>query len=58
MIIPQLEKDAAELTLQMSRTEIASDYGKLNEVTESHTAVQKSIQSLYSEWESLTEQLS
>lgn len=58
MILPTLEKDAAELTLQMGMPEIASDYGKLNAATEALDAVQKRIQVLYSEWESLTEQLS
>jgi ATP-binding cassette subfamily F protein 3 len=57
MIIPQLEKDAGDLTLRMSTPETASDYGKLNEVTEKLAETQARIQGLYSEWASLTEQL-
>ena len=41
----------------MSNPKIASDYGKLNEVTENLSSSQKRIQALYSEWESLTEKL-
>jgi len=58
MIIPQLEKDVAELTEKMSRPEIAADYGRLNEATDNLASAQKRVQELYSEWESLTEQLS
>ena len=57
MIIPQLEKDAADLTLRMSRPDTASDYAKMNEITEKLTNTQTRIQGLYSEWASLTEQL-
>ncbi len=56
--IPTLESEAANLTQDMSNPKIASDYGKLNEVTESLSSTQKRIQELYGEWESLTEQLS
>lgn len=57
-LIPQLEDEAAKLTVEMARPQIASDFGKLNEVTEKHRDVQSRIQSLYSEWDSLAEHLS
>jgi ATP-binding cassette, subfamily F, member 3 len=58
MIIPQLEKDVAEVTVEISRADIASDYGKLNEKTANLTSLQTRVQSLYTEWESLAERLS
>lgn len=57
MIIPQLEKDAAELTLRMSRPEIAADFARLNELAEKHRTIESRIQKLYTEWQEAADKL-
>lgn len=57
-LIPQLEDDATKLSLEMALPQIASDFGKLNELTEKHRELQSRIQSLYAEWEGASEQIS
>ncbi|MBV9215665.1 MAG: ABC-F family ATP-binding cassette domain-containing protein [Acidobacteria bacterium] len=56
-MIPEVEAEAAELTNQMSRPEIAADFPKLNELTKRHSDVTKSIQGLYSEWQEAVDRL-
>ncbi|HTK37526.1 MAG TPA: ABC-F family ATP-binding cassette domain-containing protein [Pyrinomonadaceae bacterium] len=55
--IPILEKKAAELSLQMAQPQIASDFGKLKEVTGEHAETEKQIHELYDEWERITDVL-
>jgi ATP-binding cassette subfamily F protein 3 len=56
-LIPQLEDEVAKLAIEMARPKIASDFGKLNDLTEKHRALEKRIQSLYSEWDESAKQL-
>jgi ATP-binding cassette subfamily F protein 3 len=55
--IPALEEKAAQLTIQMAEPQIASDFGRLKEVTQKHAETEKQIQALYAEWETVSEQL-
>ena len=57
-LIPQLEDDATKLTLEMALPHVASDFGRLNELTEKHRELQSRIQSLYAEWEDAADQIS
>ena len=51
-----LEEKSAQLTAKMSLSEIASNTGKLHEVSQTFEKNQKQIQKLYDEWESLSEE--
>jgi ATPase components of ABC transporters with duplicated ATPase domains len=55
--ITVLEEKAAHLSDQMALPQIASDFGRLKEVTGKHAETAQEIQNLYSEWETITEQL-
>lgn len=55
--IPKLESEAAEFTRKMSDPKVASDYARLAEVTEKHSAAEARIKALYEEWEAAAEQL-
>lgn len=55
--IPELEEKLSSLTLQMSLPEVASEAGKLNEISNEYQQVEKQIQFLYEEWDNLTSQL-
>ena len=52
------EETTSQLTLQMSKPEIIADHEKLQKVNEEFRKTEKQIQSLYTEWEKLSEQLS
>ncbi len=51
--IPHLEKKLADLTVQMSASEIISNHEKLQEVSSDYEKMNKQIQLLYTEWETL-----
>ncbi|HQU86275.1 MAG TPA: ABC-F family ATP-binding cassette domain-containing protein, partial [Pyrinomonadaceae bacterium] len=53
--IPQLEAELAKLSLAMASPEVAADHAKLQEVNEKYSRTEAKIQSLYEEWESLSE---
>ena len=57
MIIPQLEKDAADLTTQMSRPDIAADFARLSSLAEKHHEIETRIQKLYTEWQEAADKL-
>lgn len=52
-----LESQAAKLTQEMSTPKVASDYGKLAEVTQKLSETEARIKSLYEEWELAAGQL-
>jgi len=56
-LIPELEDKLAKLTLEMARPQIAADFGKLNELGETHREHERRIHSLYDEWDDLAKQL-
>jgi ATP-binding cassette subfamily F protein 3 len=56
--IPTLEGEASRLTRDLSDPKVASDYGRLSEVTDKLTKTEKRIQELYAEWESAAQKLS
>ncbi len=51
-----LEEKSAQLTTKMSLPEIASNTGKLHEVSQTFEKNQKQIQKLYDEWEDLSKE--
>ena len=55
--IPGLEAETASLTVQMSDPKIASDYGRLGEITKKLGETEARIKSLYAEWETAADQL-
>ncbi len=55
--IPILEAKAEELSSMISDPQIAADFTRLHSVTEDLENVRKSIQSMYDEWENLSEKL-
>src|SRR5215204_988502 len=55
--IPHREESLANLSFQMSLPEIASDHAKLQRITLEFQKTEKQIQSLYEEWERLTEEI-
>lgn len=57
-LVPKLESEAADLTQQMSRPDIAADFTKLNDLTEKSRKLESQIQSLYDEWQAAAEKLS
>ena len=57
-LIPKLEDEVSRLTLEMALPHIASDFGRLNELTEKHRELESRIRSLYSEWDEVAEKLS
>jgi ATP-binding cassette subfamily F protein 3 len=56
-MVPQLEGEAEKLTLEMALPQIASDFPKLNKLTEQHRELEQRIQSLYHEWDAIAKQL-
>jgi ATP-binding cassette subfamily F protein 3 len=56
-LIPTLENEAEKLTLEMARPNIASDFPKLNELTEKHRQLESQIKFLYEEWDEDATQL-
>ena len=55
--IPQFEEELKKLTLEMSLPEVAADHAKLQERNEKYRQIEEKIQSLYDEWENLSEML-
>lgn len=55
--LPDVEDTAAKLAAEMADPKIASDYGRLAEVTKNLTETEAKIKDLYAEWESAAEQL-
>ena len=55
--LPVLEEKLTQLTAKMSLPEIASNTGKLHEVSQTFEKTQTQIQKLYDEWESLSEEI-
>lgn len=55
--LPVLEEKLTQLTAKMSLPEIASNTGKLHELSQTFEKTQAQIQKLYNEWESLSEEL-
>ena len=55
--IPATEQRMAQLSFQMSQPEIASNHEKLQEVSRKFEETEKQIQSLYEEWERLSEEI-
>ncbi len=55
--IPVLEAEAASLTTQMSDPIIASDYGRLAEMTAKLAKIESQIKTLFEEWETIAQQL-
>ena len=55
--IPGLEDRVAQLTTEMSSPAAAADFSRVAEITERIKATESEIASLYSEWESLADQL-
>ena len=53
--IPVLEEKLAQITLRMSRTDIAASHEKLQEISNQHQKLENTIQNLYQEWEDLLE---
>ena len=56
-LIPELEKQVENLTAELSRPEIASDFPRLASVTETIKTTEARIAELYAEWDSIAEQL-
>lgn len=52
------EEDLSKISFRMSLPEIASDHEKLQAVTKEFQGMEQKIQSLYEEWENLSEQIS
>jgi ATP-binding cassette subfamily F protein 3 len=57
-LIPKLEDEATSLLQEMAQPHIASDFPKLNELTQKNRQLESRIQSLYLEWEEAAEKLS
>jgi len=55
--IPKFEEELKKLTFEMSLPEIAADHAKLQEKNEQYSRIEQKIQSLYDEWENLSEML-
>jgi ATP-binding cassette subfamily F protein 3 len=55
--IPELEESSASLTSQMSLPEVASDFARLNKLTQENIELENRIKELYAEWESAAEEL-
>lgn len=56
-LIPKLEAEAADLTQQMSKPEMAADFARLSELTQKLSTIEKQIKDIYAEWESIAAQL-
>jgi len=56
--IQRREDELSKISFRMGLPEIASDHAKLQQVTEEFQEMEKFIQSLYEEWENLSEQIS
>ena len=50
-LIPKIEDEVTKLALEMSLPQVASDFAKLNELTQKHRGLQDQVQSLYTEWD-------
>ena len=57
-LIPQLEDEVSKLTVEMALPHIATDFPKVNELSEKLSQLESRIQSLYSEWNEAAEKLS
>ena len=55
--IPQKEEKLAKLSFQMSLPEIASNHERLQEIGDEFQQTERLIQTLYEEWEKLTEEI-
>lgn len=56
-LIPKLEDEAEKLTLEMALPQVASDFPKLNELTDKHRELESRIHSLFAEWDKAAKQL-
>jgi ATP-binding cassette, subfamily F, member 3 len=56
-LIPELEKQVENLTAELSRPEIASDFARLASVTETIKTTEARVADLYAEWDSIAEKL-
>ena len=56
-LIPELEKQVENLTAELSRREIASDFSRLASVSETIKTTERRIADLYAEWDSIAKQL-
>jgi chromosome segregation ATPase len=56
--IPRLEESLGQITLSMSRPEIAADHGKLQEANDKYQQTEQKIHALYEEWEKLSAEIS
>ena len=56
-LIPQLEDEAGKLAVEMTLPQTATDFPKLNELSEKHRQLESRIQSLYSEWDEAAKKL-
>lgn len=56
-LIPKIEKRISDFTAQMLSPEVVSDFAKLAAVSDDVKAAEKEMADLYSEWDSLAEQL-
>jgi ATP-binding cassette subfamily F protein 3 len=55
--IPKLEEKSSLLAAEMAKPDIASDFGRFTETNAERTALESKIHDLYSEWETISEQL-
>jgi len=56
-LMPELEKQVGDLSSELSRPEIASDFSRSASLTEAIKTAETSIAELYSEWDSIAMQL-
>ena len=56
-LIPQLEDEAGKLAVEMALPQTATDFPKLNELSEKHRQLESRIQLLYSEWDEAAKKL-
>ena len=56
-LLPALEAEAAELTSQMSKPDIAGDFSRLSDLTEQHKRTEARVKELYAEWEKAAQKL-
>lgn len=55
--IPTLEDGVGKLTVELSSPKVASDFGRVAEISEQIKATESEVASLYAEWDSLADQL-
>ena len=56
-LIPKLEAESARLSEEMSAPSIASDYGKLAELTQKLKETEQQTQALFDEWDAAAKEL-